>query len=380
MSYFAKIKVLPSTEAESAFGLFKVSQEFTHVQASFPIGLNTELTTATTANSGTVTSTVPFAVLQTSTNTAGSAIIQTNNVVKYTPGQGVFARATAIFTTGVANSQQNIGVGDAVDGIFFGFNGTAFGILHRKNSVDTWVAQASWNRDTLATLDPTKLNVYSFAFQWLGGGPLKFYIETSAGINTLVHVIEYPNSNTTTSMLNPSLPMRARVLNSGNNTNITLKTPSMAATTEAPAHSVVLRGGHLNRKTGITTQLNIITIRNKATFGGNTNKVRVHIENIASAITTAADANVVVIKNTMLGGSPSYTDHDTNTSIVEYDTAGTTCTGGLIVRAFGMLGNSDVVMDGQDIILHPSETLTLAVTSNGGGLTANCAFNWNEHW
>jgi len=67
------------------------------------------------------------------------------------------------------------GAGDDVDGLFFGFNGTSFGIMTRNDSVDTWVAQADWNGDKMdgtggasnptgQNLDPTKGNVYHINF------------------------------------------------------------------------------------------------------------------------------------------------------------------------------------------------------------------------
>jgi hypothetical protein len=85
--------------------------------------------------------------LQSNTNAAGNASYSSRRAAKYRPGQGITARFTAAFTTGVANSTQIVGVGNATNGYFFGYNGTAFGICHRNGGADTWIAQANFNGD-----------------------------------------------------------------------------------------------------------------------------------------------------------------------------------------------------------------------------------------
>lgn len=70
---------------------------------------------------------------------------------------------------------QLMGVGDDLDGFFFGYNGSSFGILRRQNGTDNWIPQSAWNNDTFdgngrsgVALNATQGNVYSIQYQWLG--------------------------------------------------------------------------------------------------------------------------------------------------------------------------------------------------------------------
>ena len=134
---------------KTAFGEMLVGNQTPLIQLSFPYNINTDLVTTSTAGSGTVTQADSYAVLSTGAAINSTADLTTNQVVHYRPGQGISVFFTSIFTAGAAGSTQIIGIGDAVDGFFYGYNGTSFGILHRNNSVDTWIPQASWNNDVM---------------------------------------------------------------------------------------------------------------------------------------------------------------------------------------------------------------------------------------
>ena len=83
--------------------------------------------------------------LETSTDTAGSAQLQSQRPVKYNTGQGVFVMFTAKFTTCTANSIQEIGIGDDTeDGLFFGCNGDTFGVFRRSDGSDTFIAKSNF--------------------------------------------------------------------------------------------------------------------------------------------------------------------------------------------------------------------------------------------
>lgn len=66
------------------------------------------------------------------TNGSTSAIISKRST-HYRPGQGLNIRFTCMFNTGVANSYQYAGIGTFSNGLFFGYNGTNFGICRRYN-------------------------------------------------------------------------------------------------------------------------------------------------------------------------------------------------------------------------------------------------------
>lgn len=83
------------------------------------------------ATGGSVTASNGEFVCQSGTSVGGYGTIWTKKPVIYTSGLGCEGRATARFTSPVALSTQLVGLFSAADGMFFGYNGTDFGIMHR---------------------------------------------------------------------------------------------------------------------------------------------------------------------------------------------------------------------------------------------------------
>lgn len=93
-------------------------------------GVNSGLVEATTNSSGTATASDSSFVTTTGTSVGGYGVIQSRKRLRYRPGQGVVGRFTASFTAGVASSYQVAGFGHAGDGVYFGYNGTSYGLLY----------------------------------------------------------------------------------------------------------------------------------------------------------------------------------------------------------------------------------------------------------
>lgn len=70
--------------------------------------------------------------LSTGASTNQSASINSIRAIKYASGQGTVGRLSGIFTTGVDGSTQILGMGDAEDGLFFGYDGADFGVMKRS--------------------------------------------------------------------------------------------------------------------------------------------------------------------------------------------------------------------------------------------------------
>ena len=373
-----------------AFGNLSSTTVTPRIQLQFPYVLNTESVNTAVTGSGTVTQVSPFAICSTTAATNSSARLSSKNNLHYRTGQGGLCLFTAIFTAGAANSVQEVGLGDAVDGLLFGFNGVSFGINRRANSVDNYIPQSTWNKDKMdgtgssgCTLDPTKGNVYKIQYQWLGFGAINFFIESQfTGKFVFVHQIQYANLNIATSVLNPSLPLTFKVSNTSNSSNIVLKVPSISAFVEGVTQDLGLTNSINNQKTGVTTQLNILTIRNNATFGGITNKKFVDPLFLSIANTSNADALFKLVLNATLGGSPSFTDISTNTSVVSFDVAGTTVTGGQQIAAYYLNGNTNAQIDllNLPVILNNLDTLTVAATSSGAAIVASTNLTWSEQF
>lgn len=125
------LKVSIQQPAE-AFGAILVSDLHPVVQRKWVQGLSGQQDETVSHDGGTIAANATGELeLATSTTTSSTAIYRSKKIIGYRPGQAVVARFTARFTTGVAGTQQVIGVGDAEDGFFFGYDGTSFGVLRR---------------------------------------------------------------------------------------------------------------------------------------------------------------------------------------------------------------------------------------------------------
>ena len=231
-------------------------------------------------------------------------------------------------------------------------------------------------------MDTTKGNVYRIQFQWLGFGAITYSVEIpSTGGFLPVHRVEYANSNIVASVANPSFPFTARVENTSNTTNITIRMGCIAIHVEGIVNLLGPSNSVGNTKTGVTTTLtNVLTIQNKTTFAGITSKVPIHLKAFSVAVDGNKPAELQLIMNTTLGGTPSYADIGTNTSVISFDTAGTTITGGTVIDTL-FLGKADsehITPNTQDIVLAPGDTLTFAVAASATTTDASVAAVWIE--
>lgn len=144
------------------------------------------------------------------------------------------------------------------------------------------------------------------------------------------------------------------------------------------------------RKGVDTTKKVILQIRPKTTFNSVTNRGRAFIEEI-SLMPTEKNCLVELWKNPTVGGSPSWTSVHTN-SRVEYDTSGTTVSGGTIVKSFYLAGGAGdntskdvnytfdlkipllVDADGND-----SDNLAIVARGLNGESKIYAAMNWIEY-
>lgn len=374
----------------SAFGETLVVQPSPRVLIHFPYNLNTDIVTTSNTGSGTVTHSNHFAVIQSGAATSSSGTLESKGLLEYNPGTGGLARFTAIFDTPADGNTQIAGIGSSTDGYFFGYNGETFGILHRARGSDSWIPQDTWNGNQMLgneryvqTLVPQNGNVYQIRYQWLGFGAIQFCIENSeSGQFCVVHTIYYANKNTSVSVNNPTFPFYCISSNTTNSTNVQIKVPSIGLYIEGMENNVgEVRNAIDNTKTGVTTETNIITIRNKTTYQSENNRVIINPDLLTMAVDGTKNSVLRVWLNATLGGSPSYTDISTNTSVVEYDTAGTTVSGGKLVGSFAVSKAGSLVQEFRDfnLLLNPGSTITITAESSAS-TDATAAIAWAERF
>lgn len=373
----------PDSPFLGAFGSLIANPETPVVTLDFPYNINPAyVTTAGTVNGGSVTQANSQAVFQTGTNAAGAAVLESLISARYSPGQGQMGRFTFGFAAPRANSRQLVGIGTSTDGYFFGFVNTTFGMVRRQNGTDFFTAQSAFNGpDQFLGFDPSFGNVYEIEYQWLGYGAIRGWIENPAtGLPGLVNTINYTNSNVLPSVFNPNLPIRIELVNAGNTTSLSAFCASAGIYCQGPFNSSGARFSVGNRKTAIGAETSIFALQNKATFQGKTNRGRIHIDSIGSAISGGSDSQYRMVLNPTLGGAPSFTDINTTQSIAAFDVAGTTVTGGTEIRRGPTVGNFQLQEEVSQlqIRLNPSDLLVMAAGSFAGNVAPNLSLSWTE--
>lgn len=218
------------------FGHLVTSDRVPQLQANFYQAAPSSVVSVTTANGGGSSQGTGYGIFSTGASTNGSVRGATFGNVTYSAHYEVYGAGTMAFTSGgVATSTQRLGLFNSTDGLFFGYNATAFGVGYLVGGgALQWVAQASWNTDTCSgqagskftrggvveALDPTKLNFYRVRFGWLGIAPFVYEVLSPDGNFVVVHVQRFPNLQATPSITNPNLPFQLDLTKTAGNTNI----------------------------------------------------------------------------------------------------------------------------------------------------------------
>lgn len=360
------------------------------VEGDFVYGINTNSVSSAVTGSGAAASSNRMGVASTTAAASSSALIRSVRVAKYRPGHGMVSRFTAMFTSGVANSKQIAGMfNSTVDAYGVGFNGASFGVLYRRDSVDTWVSQAAFNLDPLDgtgnsgfTIDPTKLNIFQIQAGYLG--TLGFTISVMNSLNNQwveFHQFALTNTLTAPQVVNPTMYFGIYAENTSNTSNVAVSSASFMIALEGKRERLGGTYGVSTFKSIGTTQTNVVTLRNNSTINGVTNRSMLRIRSVSFATAASVPAIFLLTKNATLGGSPSYTNVDATNSLAAYDTAGTTITGGNQQwnTTVGANGHTFADLTDFDIYLLPGETLTLSAASISGGANNQVvAVNWSE--
>lgn len=388
MTVFSQQKI-----ARTAFGEQLVAQLTEKISVRFDYNINARQLATAVTGTGTVTQSDGSAVVGTGTTTGSDATMTTVDAVHYDTGIGVNARFTALYSAGVADTVQRTGIGDSVDGFHFGCLGVTFGIFRYRDSVEEFIPKSTWNVDKLdgtgpsgMTLDPTKGNVFQIEFQYLGYGEIEFFVESDTndpGFFTLVHRIDYANTNTETSVLNPTFHMETFVDNDTTTSNVVVKNGSFAGFVEGIDRELGPRNARDGSQTSITTtETNILTIRNKATYQGVTNRVPVHIDFFSASTSGNKIGEVNFRVDATFGDTLTYADVDTNTSVIEFSTTAEEVSLGVEVFSIGLGSSGSVAMyvGEADFLLTPGHTITISgfTVGSGSGNDFTGAFSWKE--
>lgn len=238
----------PSGMAVDAFGRARVSQPLTLFDSFHRFQDNGKIGTANSsgttvvhdANSSSIVCTVPI--------TSGAYVYrESNKVFAYQPGKSLQILQTFVMAHAQTGLRQRYGFFGKDNGLFLEQDGANVYFVKRSKSsgtvVETRVAQADWNVDTLdgsnvggwsetspganrnpsgLTLDLTKSQILFTDIEWLGVGSVRqgFVID---GKFVHCHTWQHANQANNTYMTTACLPVRAEIENTattGNTSNL----------------------------------------------------------------------------------------------------------------------------------------------------------------
>lgn len=380
-------------DPKTAFGEIRMSEMTPQIQTSFVYGINQSLIVTGSTGSGSVSSSNSMIVVETGAASSSSAEISTIRPLKYNPGQGSLARFTGVFTSGVTGNTQWIGPLDDEDGFAFGYSGNTFGVLRRQNSVDFFTPQSSWSDDVMdgslsnsnpsaQLLDPTKGNVFEIKFQYLGFGNIVYSIERSeSGEFVPVHLDKYANNYVVPSVFNPTLPIKVITENTTNTSNVVLQCASISGFVEGKRELTGPIRAFSNAKNPATSE-HTFSIRNKSTFKGKNNKVRIYIQLInasSRAVGGSGDpVSLSIIKNPTFGSVLTWVDVNTD-SVVETSITDSTVTNGETILNLSLASSDSTNFSPPDKFIYeiaPNDIVTFKATGTNPGFSAG--ITWVE--
>lgn len=301
------------TTNSDILGVSVTGRRNNEIELSFFDSFDSDLITNSTNVGGSASISGGHARYQTGTNTNGGAKGVTVYNCNYRPAHEEYAFFTAAFTTGIANSYQRLGLYDANNGAFIGYEGTSFGVTLRSGGTDTTIARASWNGDPLdgsvasiftragspEAINLTYSNLYRIRFAWLGSASFIFEVFSPDAKWVTFHTIRIPNSQLAPSIETPNLPMTIDVKKSaGGATNLSIYTACWAAGTTSDYNPIT--------ETLTDYSLANLTrsiIAGRSSSGGGT-YYNVKVNPSGSLITAIGDITGIVGQNTMANSLP----------------------------------------------------------------------------
>lgn len=372
----------------TAQGVLATANILPLIQIDFPYSLNSEITLSNNILSGTVALSNNLCIISSGAaiNSVGS--LNSKRYIRYRAGQGINILAACIFAPGITGNTQLLGFGNSVDGLFYGYTGSNFGILRRYNSVDTWTLQSNWNCDKFDGTGPSGMNLntqfgntYVIQQQWPFGIVNFQIVESSTGSKYIAHRLSIVNNSLTTLTQNPTYPLLITSSNSTSTSNVSIRLGNISAHIEG---SLKILGPRLctdnTKSLNTNSYVNIITIKNKTTFNSKPNYISSSFKSI-SAGTDSRQAVITLFRNAIVAGTPVFTDYNTTLSTMQIDTSGTTVTGGIQLHTtcLGLNANSFEKFDDFEITLEPGDTMTLcARIPASAGTNVSVSVSWIE--
>ncbi len=266
-----------------------------------------------------------------------------------------------------------------------------------------WIPQTQWEYDRFDgastptkpvltnpsgfELDPTDLGVYKLSIQYLGNGDLLFFVENPTnGQFCAAHLIARAGQFAQTSFGNMALPITLYASNGATSTDVRVATASYYAANEGERIMVGTSVPVGNLRTGITSEVAIISIRNPLVWNGEPNTIPLIITHFD--LTNTGGTGMVTwrfVRNGTLGSGATATASfaqadETSPVLVDTTYVGSVIGGtrtGLAYQAPNQGTQRIFDHKGTDAgRVYPGETVTLVASVNtGAAITCGAALN-----
>lgn len=373
------------------FGEQYVALKKPKISANFNYTADTRRVIQTVANGGTVSRITNLMAVSSSSNVAGSASIQTKETVRYTAGRDCEIYGTLIFSEPKENSYQRGGLYNNEDGFFIGYNGLDFGVGVRKNGIDTFIKKEDFNGFSLDSFDfnPQMMNIYRIVFGYLGIAPAFFELYMGHELGwRVIHVYDVVNKQAETHIGNPYLPIRIEVGNTGNNTNMVVKSGSVymgtidGITSNPDSSSREFSASRSASTLPIATDGVITIFHNKSIFSGISNKIEALLLKVGAGAISGSNkpTTIKLYKLASVPTGTSFTNVDLANSILEYSNVGTiNLIGAELLDAWAFSANSQINADVSNLnhLLLPDEYAVFTYTTTGT-LDLEFTIRWSE--
>lgn len=249
------------------------------------------------------------------TGATDRVVYQSKQYHPYISGTSNKALLTFKMDSPKANVQQYVGLFDDDNGIFFRMNGITPEVVIRKKGVDNEVvAKTAWNLDRLdgskneynpsgITVDFTKCHIFICDYQWLGVGRVRIGFVIDGSIH-YVHQFLHANQTEEPYMMQPSLPVRWELRNTGTTASSTaMKFICAAVYCEGSDIEVgftrsVSTDGNVTTVSNSTDGQCLIALKLKDTVVGKKNKALARIKEWAVLATNDVNYRIIVAPNT----------------------------------------------------------------------------------
>lgn len=265
-------------------------------------------------------------------NTAGHRVRQTYRRFNYQPGKSQKIDMTAIFHETPSGIRKALGQFDDNNGIYFENDGGTFSVCIRSNAtgsaVDTKIPQSSWNVDKMngngpsgVFLDTEKSQIYSFDYEWLAVGSVRFFIFIDA-IPYLIHIQNHANKLDVVYMSTPNNPLRYEIENSGTGPESSFELICSAIASEGGQDIVGISTAISRGSTVFTSAATngviypLLSIRLKDSHLG----TQIDLDGISVINTTnGINSEILVICNPTIAGTDAASWVPISNSSIEYD-------------------------------------------------------------